>query len=50
MNWWLASCIVSAIIAVIIAFVLGAFWLADSADAANEELMQRIERELRSGK
>lgn len=32
MNWWLISCIASAVFALIILFVLGAFWLADRAD------------------
>lgn len=32
MNWWLLSCIVSGVFALILAFVLGAFWLADRAD------------------
>lgn len=32
MNWLLFSCIASAAFAVIIAFVLGAFWFADRAD------------------
>ena len=32
MNFWLLSCVVSAVFALIIAFVLGAFWLADRAD------------------
>ena len=32
MNWWLISCIASGAVALIIMFVLGAFYLADRAD------------------
>jgi hypothetical protein len=45
MNWWLVSCAVSGIIALILAFVLGAFWLADRAD----ELANYADRQLAEG-
>ena len=36
MNWLLISCIVSGVLGMILAFVLGAFWLADRADEQSE--------------
>jgi hypothetical protein len=32
MNWWLLSCLISGVFALIILFVLGAFYFADRAD------------------
>jgi hypothetical protein len=45
MNWLLLSCILSFAFALILAFVLGAFWLADRAD----NLMDYAERQLARG-
>lgn len=44
MDWLLISCIVTGAVGLILAFVLGAFWLAGEAD----ETFDRINREIES--
>lgn len=41
-DWLLISCILSGVLGLILAFVLGAFWLADRADEQSEIEWERI--------